>query len=94
MGVLVAEQKAMPQAQLAQAALLQLQDALEKEVCPSFRWLAELDVVISLAEVSAQNDFTRPVLTERNIINIDKGVVHLYPSPQPAIWTYFLRQHA
>jgi hypothetical protein len=62
------------QAELAKGAILELGDAMAEEVQPSLKWFAELDVTISLAEVSEQNSFTRPVLTEANVLHIDKGV--------------------
>lgn len=61
------------QAQLAKGALLELLDAMEEEVQPRLQWLAELDVTISLAEVSEQHGFCRPDLTEENVLEITKG---------------------
>ena len=60
-------------AELANGALHELLDALVEEVQPSLKWLAELDVTIALAEVSEQHSFSRPVLTEENVLRIDKG---------------------
>jgi DNA mismatch repair ATPase MutS len=61
------------QAQLAKRALLKLLDAMEEEVQPRLQWLAELDVTISLAEVSEQHCFCRPDLTDENVLQITKG---------------------
>jgi DNA mismatch repair ATPase MutS len=66
---------AVAQAELAKAALVELADAIAQEVQPCLKWLAELDVTTSLAEVSELNSFTKPELTEENILHIDKGAV-------------------
>jgi DNA mismatch repair ATPase MutS len=61
------------QAQLVKGALSELADAMHEEVQPHLNWLAELDVTIALAEVSAQQNFCKPKVTEDNILSISKG---------------------
>lgn len=61
------------QQQLSRLALLQVQDELKRVMLLNNRWLAELDVVISLATVSAEHRFVRPVLSTDNHLKIIKG---------------------
>lgn len=61
------------QQQLSRLALLQVQEELQKAMLLNTRWLAELDVVISLATVCAEHHFVRPLLSNDNHLKIVKG---------------------
>lgn len=61
------------QQQLSRLALLQVQEELHKAMLLNIRWLAELDVVISLATVCSEHHFVRPMLTSDNRLKIVKG---------------------
>jgi hypothetical protein len=63
------------QQHLARMALLRVQAELEQAMRMNSHWVAELDVTISLAIVSAEKCFVRPHLTRDNILKIVKGVL-------------------
>jgi hypothetical protein len=62
------------QAELIMESLGAVLEALIHNVQPCLQWLAEVDVCMSLADVSSQQSLTRPKLVEDNVLQIEKGV--------------------